>query len=290
MVGVMVRRPVTFSVVALLLLLSGASAALPAPPTAITVLPLGDSITYGCGDNCTTQCSAALPCADCLLNKSYTPCARCSSGYRLPLWRRLKHSGRFAPTFVGPLSEGPPDAPPAALAHGGWPGIRISGEASVNTTVGLVQVAAQWGPHAAKAQAVLLHIGTNDLLQNGYASPAAAAQDMGAQLAELLAVVKAEAPRARVFVATLVSFAPTPAYAALNAQLAAYNGAMPLVLEGFVAGGGRAQLVDVAGRAAPRMCSAPLSCCPGGIHPTVIGYAGMADVWYDALATSEWRR
>ena len=98
-----------------------------------TVLPLGDSITYGCGDNCTSSCSAALPCVDCLQNGSYTPCAPCSSGYRLPLYRMLleptagaSHSRQLE--FVGPLSTGPPAAPAAAKKHGGWPGIRISGQ------------------------------------------------------------------------------------------------------------------------------------------------------------------
>ena len=155
----------------------------PAPAAVpLSVMPLGDSITYGCGDNCTSLCSPILPCVDCLANGSYTPCALCSTGYRLPLWRRLVAAG-FAPVMVGPLTGGPAEAPPTATHHAGWPGIRISGTASANHTMGLVQAAGMaggWGPFAAQAEAILLHIGTNDILQNEYANASAAAADMGA--------------------------------------------------------------------------------------------------------------
>ena len=251
-------------------------------PTPLAILPLGDSITYGCGDNCSSVCTAALPCSDCLRNRSgYTPCAPCSSGYRLALWRTLSDAGRYAPEMVGPLSQGPAGAPAGALSHAGWPGIRISGESSANHTTGLVQVAAQWAPFAARAHAVLLHIGTNDVLQNGYTSADAAARDMGGQLAALLAAIRAAAPKARVYVASVISLAPTPAFRALNAQLVAFNAAIPFIVEGFVAGGGNAVFVDMA-RSSPT-CSTEDSCCPGGIHPTVLGYEAIASVWAEAL-------
>ena len=252
--------------------------------TPLVILPLGDSITYGCGDNCTSPCSAALPCTDCLINKSYTPCAPCSTGYRLPLFKQLAAAGsRFAPTFVGPLSEGPTGAPAAALAHGGWPGIRISGQASSNHTAGLVQVVNEWGKFAKKADAILLHIGTNDVLQNGYASAEVAAEDMIGQLAALLAVIQSVAPHARIYVASVILLAPTPEHAQWNAQLTAFNAAIPFMLEGFVARGGDAIFVDMARGAAP--CSSiPYGCCTGGgIHPSVVGYDAMARVWYDAV-------
>ena len=251
-------------------------------PTPLVILPLGDSITYGCGDNCSSACTAALPCSDCLRNRSgYTPCAPCSSGYRLPLWRKLSAAGRFAPEMVGPLSQGPANAPKSALSHAGWPGIRISGESSVNHTMGLVQAAAQWAPSAARANAVLLHIGTNNVLQNEYTSADAAARDMGGQLAALLAAIGA-ATRARIYVASVISLAPTPAFSKLNAQIDAFNAAVPYVVEGFVAGGGNAVFVDLA--SSSPTCSAQGTCCPGGIHPTVVGYDAIASVWADALA------
>ena len=268
-----------------LLLLAIVALAAAQKKTPLAILPLGDSITYGCGDNCTSQCSATLPCVDCLINRSYTPCARCSSGYRLPLFQKLAAAGsRLAPTFVGPLSEGPTDAPTAALAHGGWPGIRISGKASPNHTAGLVQVVDEWGKFAAKADAVLLHIGTNDVLQNAYASAEVAAGDMASQLAALLAVIRSVAPHhTRIYVASVILLAPTPEHAQWNAQLTAFNAAIPFMLEGYIAGGGDAVFVDMARSAAP--CSGLTNgCCPGGgVHPTVVGYEAMARVWHDAL-------
>ena len=72
-----------------------------------------------------------------------------------------------------------------------------------------MQAVALWAPFAAKADAILLHIGTNDLLQNNYPTAAVAAADMAGQLAELLAVIRAEAPRATAYVASIISLAPS---------------------------------------------------------------------------------
>ena len=88
------------------------------------------------------------------------------------------------------------------------------------------------GTYAAKADVVLLHIGTNDILQNAYASPQAAADDMGGKMAELLAVVRSFNPGALIYVASLISFSPTSEHAAFNSQVAAYNSVLPFVLEG----------------------------------------------------------
>ena len=81
--------------------------------------------------------------------------------------------------------------------------------------------------------------------------------------------------------ASVISLAPGR-YAAFNQQVAAFNGALPYVLEGFVAGGGRAVFVDMAGES-KGTCGAAGECCPGGVHPTVAGYAAMAAVWERAL-------
>ena len=184
--------------------------------------------------------------------------------------------------MVGPLSEGPEGAPEVAVQHAGWPGIRISGSASPNHTEGLVQAAQLWGPFATKANAILLHIGTNDILQNEYSNSSVAAADMAAQLAVLLAQIYQLAPQATVYVASIISFAATEEYAAFNEQVAAFNELIPVVVKGYISGGGKARFVDMARRSS-MTCNAPGYCCPAGIHPTVRGYSDMASVWQAAL-------
>ena len=51
----------------------------------------------------------------------------------------------------------------------------------------------------------------------------------GLQLSELLAVIHVHAPLSQILVASIISFAHTPKYEAFNAQVEAYNAAVPLV-------------------------------------------------------------
>ena len=60
------------------------------------------------------------------------------------------------------------------------------------------------------------------------------------------------------------------------------RGGLLQVVAGFVAAGGLATFVDMAAESAGT-CAKEGSCCPGGIHPTVVGYEGMAEVWSKAL-------
>ena len=66
---------------AVLLLASVTTAAAARPP--LRVLPLGDSITFGCGDECSRDCR----------RPPFTlPCSKCSAGYRAKLWKLLNAS------------------------------------------------------------------------------------------------------------------------------------------------------------------------------------------------------
>jgi hypothetical protein len=109
---------------------------------------------------------------------------------------------------------------------------------------------------------------------------------MGGQLAALLAVIRELAPRAMICVASIISFAPTGPFAAFNAQVVAYNAILPFLVDGYIAGGGHAVFVDMAKQSA-NTCAKAGSCCPGGIHPTVVGYADMAMVWHSVLTQGE---
>jgi lysophospholipase L1-like esterase len=102
---------------------SAASAAPPAVPTAVRVMPLGDSITWGVGSST-------------------------SSSYRADLWRRLAVNG-YGVDFVGSVTSGQlPD--PANEGHSGWTIAQIA--ANINGWLA-----------GAKPDVVLLHIGTNDV-------------------------------------------------------------------------------------------------------------------------------
>jgi lysophospholipase L1-like esterase len=143
-----------------------------------------------------------------------------------------------------------------------------------------VQVANEWGPFAAKAHAVTLHIGTNDILQGNFSDGAAALADMGPKLEGLLMQIQALAPAAHVYVASIIHFSNATGLAALNEQVAAYNAAIPGIVQKFKS----ASFVNMAGDS--DLCEAHGGCCPGGVHPTVVGYDRMAKVWHRAVLST----
>jgi hypothetical protein len=98
------------AVVALIACASAVTASHQAAVPLIKILPLGDSITFGCGSD------AAPP-------DWYACCLRTSGGYRAPLWAALNGSSINASiTMVGYEKNGPAWAPPEALSHEGHPG------------------------------------------------------------------------------------------------------------------------------------------------------------------------
>ncbi|GAA0514716.1 lipase [Paractinoplanes deccanensis] len=217
---------------ALALGLSATAAAVPTTATAaesnggVRVLPLGDSITEG------TQ----VP-----------------GGYRIGLWQRLAGAG-YRVDFVGTQVNGP-----AALGdhdHEGHPGWRID---QIDATItGWLQ--------AANPRTVLLHIGTNDILQNYNVASAPS------RLSTLIDRITATAPAADVFVATLIPLASSGQEAAART----FNAALPGIVQSKVNSGRRVHLVDM--HAA--LTTADLI---DGIHPTAGGYDKMAAAWYAAL-------
>ena len=192
----------------------------------VRVMPLGDSITEG------TQ----VP-----------------GGYRIGLWQRLSAAG-YRVDFVGTQFNGP-----AALGdhdHEGHPGWRIDQiDANITGWLGTA------GPRT-----VLLHIGTNDVLQNYNLSTAPS------RLSTLIDHITATAPSADVFVATIIPLAS----ASQEAAARTFNAAIPGIVQSKVAAGKRVHLVDM--HAA--LTTADLT---DGIHPTAGGYDKMAATWYAAL-------
>jgi lysophospholipase L1-like esterase len=192
----------------------------------VRVMPLGDSITEG------TQ----VP-----------------GGYRTGLWQRLSGAG-YRADFVGTQFNGP-----AALGdhdHEGHPGWRIDQiDANITGWLGTT-----------KPRTVLLHIGTNDVLQNYNVSSAPS------RLSTLIDHITAAAPTADVFVATIIPLAS----AGQETAGRTFNSALPGIVQSKVNSGKRVHLVDM--HAA--LTTADLI---DGVHPTAGGYDKMAAVWYSAL-------
>ncbi|MEV0155467.1 RICIN domain-containing protein [Micromonospora sp. NPDC050686] len=190
------------------------------------VMPLGDSITEG------TQ----VP-----------------GGYRIGLWQRLAN-GRYTTDFVGSQYNGP-----ASLGdhdHEGHPGWRID-QIDANIVGWL---------NSYQPRTVLLHIGTNDILQNFNVSTAPN------RLSTLIDRITNTAPAADVFVAQLTPLANSGQESAVRG----FNAAIPGIVQSKVNAGKRVHLVDMHSA----VTTADLI---DGIHPTANGYDKMAAVWYAAL-------
>ncbi|WP_440107408.1 lectin [Streptosporangium sp. H16] len=192
----------------------------------VRVMPLGDSITEG------TQ----VP-----------------GGYRIGLWQRLV-SGRYTVDFVGSQFNGP-----AGLGdhdHQGHPGWRID-QIDANIT--------NWA-RTYNPRTVLLHIGTNDILQNY--NVAGAPQ----RLSTLIDRITTTVPEADVFVATIIPLSNSGQAAAART----FNAAIPGIVQNKVNSGKRVHLVDMHSK----LTTSDLI---DGIHPTAGGYDKMAAAWYAAL-------
>ena len=197
-----------------------------AQPAAVRVMPLGDSITDG----------LTVP-----------------GGYRIGLCQRFAANG-YNVDFVGSLSNGP--AMQCGQNHEGHSGWRID-QIDANV-VGWLNTSQ---PHT-----VLLHIGTNDILQNYDLANAPN------RLSGLIDHIAATLPSAEVFVAQIIPLANT----AQNAQLRTFNAAIPGIVQSRAAAGKHVHLVDMY----DALTTADLA---DGIHPNAGGYDKMAAVWYSAL-------
>jgi lysophospholipase L1-like esterase len=203
-------------------------AASPLPPDdesngGVRLMPLGDSITDGFG----------------------TP-----GGYRPGLWRLIEGGGGRV-DFVGSMRNGP--ARLGDHGHEGHSGYRID---QLDAYIG------GW-LRAARPRTVLLHIGTNDIVQNHDL------RDAPKRLSALIDRILAGAPGVELFVARITPLAD-PSW---EARVRAYNAAMTGVVRDK---GPHAHLVDMHD-------ALTLGDLADGVHPNAGGYAKMSTVWYDAL-------
>jgi len=192
----------------------------------VKVMPLGDSITEG------TQ----VP-----------------GGYRIGLWQRMA-SGGYRVDFVGSQFNGPGNL--GDHDHEGHPGWRID-QIDANISGWL----RTYNPHT-----VLLHIGTNDVLQNYNVSTAPN------RLSTLIDHITTGVPSAEVFVAQLTPLSNSGQENAIRT----FNAAIPGIVQSKVNAGKHVHLVDMHSA----LTTGDLT---DGIHPTANGYDKMAARWYSAL-------
>ncbi len=194
----------------------------------VRVMPLGDSITEG------TQ----VP-----------------GGYRIGLWQRMAAAG-YRVDFVGSQFNGPSGL--GDHDHEGHPGWRID-----QIDANIVGWLNTYQPHT-----VLLHIGTNDVLQNYNLSGAPG------RLSTLIDHITAAAPSAEVFVATIIPLSNSGQEAAGRT----FNAAIPAIVQSKVNAGKHVHLVDM-------HSALTTSDLTDGIHPNAAGYDKMAATWYTALGS-----
>ena len=230
------RRAVLAGVVPAVLLAS--VAALPAdrprepgvrdsPPGVLRVMPLGASSTEGTGSPAT-------------------------AGYRLPLWQRLTADG-VRIDYVGSRSDGPPALPDRDHeGRPGWTAGRMAG------------FAGDW-VLAADPDVVLLHAGTNDLLDGASAPVVAARLDL------LLTRVFAAAPQVHVVLAGV--WAPLPGQAAAKTELARLT---PGVVAAHRARGHSVEFADTS-----RLFTG--SRTVDGLHAGPAAYRSIARMWGDRI-------
>jgi len=175
-------------------------------------------------------------------------------GYRLPLWDALKERG-FSIDFVGSVQTGPRGF---NRQNEGLPGWKINQIAAK-----VVNWLITYRPNI-----ILLHIGTNDFVKNDHPAQASA------RLNQLLNLITTTLPGATVIVAQIL---PLLRSAQLNAEVIAYNAAIPRIVQADRALGKHVQYVDMY-HAVP-----PSGMLPDQIHPNDVGYFLMANVWLRAL-------
>ena len=237
--GIAARLPFLASCTTLSIVFMFAGTRAASAQTPVKTMPLGDSITQGVND---TLPPGGYP------------------GYRAPLWNQLVLDG-FDVDFVGSLVDGPASIDRNHEGHGGFRIDQIL--ASINSYL-----------TAAGPDVILLHIGTNDLLQG------ASVDQTTQRLAQLMDRIHELRPTAHLIVTSIISVR-TPNTFNIDPQLFSEYAANVAGLVGDrAAQGWRISHLDMANLVGLTQSEWDSI----GIHPNDVGYGKMAAVWYPELA------
>lgn len=244
-----------------------ATSAMAPTPSPFLILPLGASITYGTGANSTT-----IP-----------------GGYRTELNNVLSNTAGVAPpTFLGSQTS----MAFAGDASEGHPGYRID-QVTANLTMDGRSTGNNGGSWLTGTSTrapifpnfVLIHIGTNDVVQHyDTSTPTSEAQflsDLEGRLSDLLTLVAQTRPDARILLASIIPLANSKQNDEIQ-QIDRYIGAT-LVPQLALAGDKitfvdqYAGFIDSTGHINNDLLSTD------GVHPTQAGYNVMGDIWANAI-------
>lgn len=189
------------------------------------------------------------------LGDSITSGAGYEGGYRIELFRRAVAAGKWI-SFVGSQHNGPTIVADTGFPqdHEGHGGFRID----------------QLLPLVLRIEApniVLVMAGTNDLGQQYDLDRAP--ERLGLLLDRLIET----APEALIVVAQL------PPLKTQRREVAAYNAALPALVEARSQAGNHIQLVDM-------FTDFPEAELGDDVHPNAAGYEHMAAIWFDAIRNS----
>lgn len=202
----------------------------PCPATGdCKVLPLGDSITFGTPTN--------------------------NGGYRVELFSQAVNGGKHM-TFVGSQMNGPSmvAGKPFPKNNEGYPGWTISQIDGIANSM----KALKDSPHI-----ILMHIGTNDMVQSANGAPM--------RLGTLIDHIVAALPNSLLVVSSII-----PLAAGGNA-VTTYNQAVPGIVQERADAGKHVIFVD-------QYKDFPTSELTDGVHPDdAKGYPRMGKVWYGAI-------
>lgn len=207
---------------------------------AVTVLPVGDSITFG------VNASAGI-----------TDTSSTAQGYRVGLFQAMT-SNNLLLDFVGDQSNGTRALPDQANAG-------VPARTADQLLLDMPAYLSAYHPSV-----MLLLIGTNDFGD----------EDVLGEQRAVLDLVHQQSPNTKIFIGGLPPIPPTTP---LGPDATIYIYWMDLLMPGMVAQA-RADGIDVSLVKWPSLGYADLNA--DGVHPTAVGYAEMAQYWFEALVTS----